>query len=64
MTHPVPSERGGKQMSTANRQRVSIAARPGSPLGWPGELRGPRGNAKLAKRFVGCRCASERGGEQ
>jgi len=51
-------------MSTASRQRVSIAARSGSPLGWAGELRGPRGNAELAERFRGVQVRSERGGEQ
>src|SRR5215475_512079 len=51
-------------MSTASRQRVSIAARPGSPLGWPGELRGPRENVELAERFRGVQVRSERGGER
>jgi hypothetical protein len=32
-----------RAMSTASRQRVSIAAWPGSPLGWPGEERSERG---------------------
>src|SRR5215475_4849953 len=48
----------------ARRQRVSIAARSGSLWGWPGEVRGPRGNAELAEHFRGVQVRSERGAEQ